>query len=241
MAADTPQAGASMKWHASSPILLRAALAAAPLLVLAALCAAQEPSQPVPLPEARREGPMSLEAALWARRSIRDLRPDAVPIAAAAQLLWAAQGKNRPDGHRTAPSAMAVYPLEVYLVAGNVEGLAPGVYRYRSATHDLVLAQAGDRRAELTGAPGRPPGWAANAPLLVVFAGAWDRASRRFGARTERYVAMEVGLAAQNLYLQAAALGLGTTFMGNYNDSAMTRVLGADERPMGVMPVGRPR
>ena len=201
----------------------------------------QEPSQPIPLPEARRAGPMTLEATLWARHSSRDLRPDAVPLAAAAQLLWAAQGKNRPDGHRTAPSAMAVYPLEVYLVAGSVEGLAPGVYRYRSATHDLVLAQAGDRRAELTAAPGRPPGWAASAPMLVVFAGAWDRASRRFGARTERYVAMEVGLAAQNVYLQAAALGLGTTFMASFNDSALTRVLGADERPMGVMPVGKPR
>ena len=230
-----------MKWLASSPSLLRAVLAAAPLLGLAALAAAQEPSQPVPLPEARRAGPMTLEATLWARHSSRDLRPDAVPLAAAAQLLWAAQGKNRPDGHRTAPSAMAVYPLEVYLVAGSVEGLAPGVYRYRSATHDLVLAQAGDRRAELTAAPGRPPGWAATAPMLVVFAGAWDRASRRFGTRTERYVAMEVGLAAQNVYLQAAALGLGTTFMASFNDSALTRVLGADERPMGVMPVGKPR
>jgi SagB-type dehydrogenase family enzyme len=234
-----------MKSHSSSLTFLRAALAAAPLLALVAFAvgraAAQEPSQPIPLPEARREGALSLEAALWARRSIREFKPDALPLAAAAQLLWAAQGKNRPDGHRTAPSAMAVYPLEVYLVAGNVEGLAPGVYRYRSATHDLVLVQAGDKRAELTAAPGRPPGWAANAPLLVVFAAAWDRASRRFGARTERYAAMEVGHAAQNVYLQAAALGLGTTFMGGYNDSAMTRVLGADERPMGVMPVGKPR
>ena len=230
-----------MRWHPSSPSLLRAALAAAPLLSLAVLAAAQEPAQPIPLPEARREGAMSLEAALWARRSIRNLKPDSLTLADAAQLLWAAQGKNRPDGHRTAPSAMGTYPLEVYLVAGSVEGLAPGVYRYRSATHDLVLAQAGDRRAELTAAPGRPPGWAASAPLIVVFAAAWERAAGRFGPRAERFVAMEVGHAAQNVYIQAAALGLGTTFMAGFNDSAMTRVLGAGERPMGVMPVGRPR
>jgi len=230
-----------MKRHASSPTPLRAPLAALPLLVLAALAAAQEPPQPVPLPEVRHEGTMSLEAALWARRSIRDLKPDALPLAAAAQLLWAAQGKNRPDGHRTAPSAGATYPLEVYLVTGSVDGLPPGVYRYRSATHDLVLAQSGDKRAELTAAPGRPPGWAANAPLLVVFAAVPDRVSRRFGARAERFLAMDVGHAAQNVYLQAAALGLGTTFMGLVNDSAMTRVLRADERPMGVMPVGTPR
>jgi len=75
----------------------------------------------------------------------------------------------------------------------------------------------------------------------VVFAAAWDRASQRFGARAERWAAMEVGFAAQNLYLQAAALGLGTTFMGFFNDSAMARVLAPGERPMGVMPVGRPR
>jgi len=221
-------------------------MAAAPLLALVAFAAAgraaaQEPSQPIPLPEARHEGTMSLEAALWARRSIREFKPDAIPLAAAAQLLWAAQGKNRPDGHRTAPSAMAVYPLEVYLVAGSVEGLAPGVYRYRSATHDLVLAQAGDKRAELTASPGRPPGWAASAPALLLFAAVPDRVSRRFGARAERFLAMDVGHAAQNVYLQAAALGLGTTFMGLVNDSAMTRVLGAGEQPMGVMPVGKPR
>ena len=227
--------------HVSFASLRRAAGAAALLLSSAAAAQAQDTAQAIRLPEARRQGAMSLEAALWARRSIRDLKPDALPLADVAQLLWAAQGKNRPDGHRTAPSAMGVYPLEVYLVAGNVEGLAAGVYRYRSASHDLVLAQAGDRRAELTAAPGRPAGWAANAPMLVVFAVAWDRASRRFGARTERYAAMEVGFASQNVYLEAAALGLGTTFMGGYNDSAMTRVLAAEERPMGVMPVGRPR
>jgi SagB-type dehydrogenase family enzyme len=233
-----------MRCHTSFPMSWRAARVASPLLALAAtvgLASAQEPARPVPLPEARREGTMSLEAALWARRSVRALKPDALLLSAAAQLLWAAQGKNRPDGHRTAPSAMAVYPIEVYLVAGSVEGLPPGVYRYRSATHDLILVHEGDRRAELTSAPGRPPGWAENAPLLLVFAAAWDRASRRFAARTERYAAMEVGHAAQNVYLQAAALGLGTTFMGNVNDSALARILSADERPMGVMPVGTPR
>jgi SagB-type dehydrogenase family enzyme len=230
-----------MKWHASSPTLLRAALAAAPFLALTALAAAQEPAQPIRLPEARRESAMSLEAALWARRSIRDLKPDALTLADAAQLLWAAQGKNRPDGHRTAPSARAVYGIEVYLIAGSVTGLPAGVYRYRSATHDLLLAQAGDRRAELTAAPGRPAGGAASAPLVVVFAVAGDRAAARWGAMADRFGAMEVGFAAQNVYLQAAALGLGTTFMAGFNDSAMARVLAPTERPMGVMPVGKPR
>jgi SagB-type dehydrogenase family enzyme len=233
-----------MRWHTSFPVSWRAARVAAPLLALAVtvgLASAQEPARPVPLPDARHEGTMSLEAALWARHSTRELKPDALPLAAAAQLLWAAQGKNRADGRRTAPSAGATYSLELYLVAGNIDGLAAGVYRYRSATHDLVLSQAGDRRAELTAAPGRPPGWAAGAPLLLVFAAVPERVNRRFGARAERFLAMDVGHAAENVYLQATALGLGTTFMGLVNDSAMARVLGADERPMGVMPVGTPR
>ena len=222
--------------------LLVAALAAASLLTRPAPAAAQAAAPaPVTLPDARREGPMSLEAALWARRSVRDLKPDALTLADAAQLLWAAQGKNRPDGHRTAPSARAVYGIEVYLIAGSVTGLPAGVYRYRSATHDLVLAQAGDRRAELTAAPGRPAGGAASAPLVLVFAVAGDRAAARWGALADRFGAMEVGFAAQNVYLKAAALGLGTTFMAGFNDSAMARTLAPTERPMGIMPVGKPR
>jgi len=224
-----------------SPSLRRAAAATALVLLGAAGASAQQQApQAIALPQARHESPMSLEAALWARHSTRTLKPDAVALADAGQLLWAAQGKNRPDGHRTAPSAMAVYPLEVYLVAGSVEGLAAGVYHYRSATHDLVLTQAGDLRAELTAMPGRPPSWAATAPLLVVFAASSDRAAR-FGPRAERFTSMEVGFAAGNLYLQAAALGLGTTFMASYNDSAMTRALAPGDRAMGVMPVGKPR
>ena len=230
-----------MKSRPWLPPLIVAALTAAPLLAGAAPTAAQEPApQPIRLPEARHEGPLSLEAALWARRSIRDLRPDSLTMSEAAQLLWAAQGKNRPDGHRTAPSARASYPLEIYLVAGSVAGLAPGVYRYRSATHDLVLAQAGDRRTELVGAPGRPS-WAAGAPLIVVYAWATDRAGGRLGPMAERFAAMEVGFAGENVYLQAAALGLGTTFMAGFNEPAMARVLGPAERAMGVMPVGRTR
>jgi len=225
---------------ASLRSLVAALLAATPLLT-AAPAAAQEPApQPIRLPEARRDGSLSLEAALWARRSVRDLRPDALSLADAAQLLWAAQGKNRPDGHRTVPSARASYPLELYLVAGSVTDLAPGVYRYRSATHDLVLVQAGDRRAELVGAPGRPA-WAAGAPLIVVYAWATERAGQRLGPMAERFAAMEVGFAGQNVYLQAAAMGLGTTFMAGFNEPAMVRVLGSAERAMGVMPVGRPR
>jgi SagB-type dehydrogenase family enzyme len=227
-----------MHARASSPRILRAALAAAPLLALATLAAAQEPP-PIRLPEARRESAMSLEAALWARRSNRALLPDALTLADAAQLLWAAQGKNRPDGRRTIPSAHAVHALDVFLVAGNVEGLAAGVYRYRSATHDLVPVQTGDLRTALVGSPGRPS-WAASAPLLVAFAVSAERA-QRYGPQGDRWGPMEVGFAAQNVYLQAAALGLGTTFMGLYNDSVLTRALGPDERPMGVMPVGKPR
>ena len=81
---------------------------------------------------------------------------------------------------------------------------------------------------------------AAEAPLIVVYVMSGERA-RRLGALAERFSAMEVGFAAQNLYLQAASLGLGTTFMAGFNDSAMTRVLPAGERALGIMPVGQPR
>jgi SagB-type dehydrogenase family enzyme len=204
--------------------------------------AQQGPGPTIKLPEARRQGTMSLEAALWARHSTRSLSRDSISLADVGQLLWAAQGVNRPDGHRTAPSAGATYPLELYLVAARVKDLAPGVYHYVPQGHQLETVAAGDRLQSLVDSATHQA-WQADAAAVVVFAAAYERAARRFRERAERYVPMDVGFAGQNLYLQAAALGLGTTFAGSFQDSALAAVVGlpAGQRPLGVMAVGRPR
>ena len=106
---------------------------------------AQSAPQPVKLPEPRRQSAMSVEAALWARQSVRTLAPDSITLADMGQLLWAAQGVNRANGHRTAPSAMAAYPLELYLVASRVSGLPAGVYHYGVVGHVLEPVLSGDR------------------------------------------------------------------------------------------------
>jgi hypothetical protein len=116
----------------------RTAIAAALLLLAGSAAIAQQaPSRTIKLPEARRQGTMSLEAALAARRSTRTLTRDSITLADVAQLLWSAQGVNRPDGHRTAPSAGGTYPLELYVVAARVRNLPAGVYHYVPRTHEI--------------------------------------------------------------------------------------------------------
>ncbi len=222
--------------------LRRSALIGLGLALFGVAAAAAQQTASVKLPEPRRTGTMSLEAALWARQSIRTLARDSLALADVGQLLWAAQGQNRPNGHRTAPSAGATYPLELYVLAARVRGLPAGVYQYRPAGHELAPVASGDRVAQLIGTAVRQA-WIAEAPAVFVFAADYERTAPRYRERTERYVSMEVGFAAQNLYLEAAALGLGTTFAGSFQDSTLAKVVGLPDaqRPLGIMPVGKPR
>jgi len=216
---------------------------AAVLCILGASAAhAQQPAATVRLPEPRRQGAMAFEAALAARHSTRALSRDSLDLADVGQLLWAAQGVNRPDGHRTAPAAGGIYALEMYVVAARVRDLPAGVYHYRQAGHLLEAVSSGDRLRAITDSATHQA-WQADAALAVIFASDYQRLAGRFRDRAERYAAMEVGFAAQNLYLEAAALGLGTTFAGSFQDSTMARLVGLPEslKPMGIMPIGRPR
>ena len=103
----------------------------------------------IPLPAPRVEGDLSLEQSLLERRSVRDYNDEALTLAQVAQLLWAAQGITDDGGHRTAPSAGALYPLEITMLAGNLEEVPSGIYRYLPAEHALVKIAEGDRRSEL--------------------------------------------------------------------------------------------
>ena len=196
----------------------------------------------IPLPTPRQEGQVSLEQALLIRRSIREYTDESLKLDEVSQLLWAAQGITDDGGHRTAPSAGALYPLEIYLLAGNIDGLNAGVYRYLPSSHNLLLVASGDRRTDLhSAALGQEPVKAA--PAVIVFAAVYERTERKYGDRAPQYVHIEVGSAAQNVYLQATALDLGTVFIGAFYDEQVKDAIGlaGDEEPLGLMPVGRVR
>ncbi|TAN45843.1 MAG: SagB/ThcOx family dehydrogenase [Nitrospirae bacterium] len=192
------------------------------------------------LPEPRHEGVVSLEQALSLRRSVRSYRDGPLDMAEVSQLLWAAQGLSGRGGYRNAPSAGALYPLELYLVAGDVKGLAAGVYKYRPQKHDLVKAAKGDSRSELCDAALGQTSIKRAAAVLVMSA-VYERTTVKYGERGVRYVHMEAGHAAQNVYLQAVPLRIGTVVIGAFRDDAVKKVIGmpGNEHPLYIMPVGK--
>jgi SagB-type dehydrogenase family enzyme len=191
------------------------------------------------LPPADLEAGGNLVQALQERRTVRGFNQQGLTRAQVAQLLWAAQGITSPEGKRTAPSAGALYPLEVRLVAGDVEGLTPGSYRYDPAQHRLVDEQKGELRPELTEAA-LSQEWIRTAPAIFVISAVYARTTGKYGDRGKRYVYMEVGHAAQSLLLQATALGLSSATVGAFDDAQLKRLLQlpADEEPLIILPVG---
>lgn len=193
------------------------------------------PRAEVTLPAARRQGPLSLEQALAERRSVRSFSPRPLSWEEISQLLWAAQGESDPRGFRTAPSAGALYPLELYVV------LAEGYYHYLPAGHRLELLGTADLRPALWAAglhqpPLRQP------PAIFVFTAVVARSAGKYGSRAERYATLEAGHAAQNLLLQATALRLGAVPIGAFEDQQVREALGlpSSYTPLYLIPVGEP-
>ncbi len=196
------------------------------------------------LPPPNTKGERSLEEAIAARRSVRDFAPNTLAQVELAQLLWAAQGtSDRRHQYRTAPSAGATYPLEIFVVAGKegVEGMEEGIFHYVVDDHCLTMLQKGDKRQALASAALKQDS-ILQAPLDIVICAVYERTCLSYGGRGARYVHMEAGHAGENIYLQAAALGLGTVAIGAFNDDEVGQALGLDEQyhPLYIMPVGIP-
>jgi SagB-type dehydrogenase family enzyme len=194
----------------------------------------------IPLPDPRHDGEVSVERALHTRRSVRNYSSAPLTLNEISQLLWAAQGITSPRGYRTAPSAGALYPLEVYLAVGDSAHLAAGMYKYDCRTHALARTAAQDRRAELSRAA-LHQGAIAKAPAVLLLCAVYERVTRTYGQRGMQYVFMEIGHAAQNVCLQAVALGLSTVVIGAFRDNEVKMIadLPAEEEPTYFIPVGR--
>jgi SagB-type dehydrogenase family enzyme len=199
----------------------------------------------------RTSGETALEEALEARRSVRSFSSAALTLDELSQLLWAAQGITGPENERTAPSAGATFPVEIYLMAAAVEGVGPGVYRYLPLGHSLEPveglgspAQPGaplDVRPALVDATGGQE-FIGVAPLVIAVAAVRVRTRKLYGERAVRYVDMEAGAVLQNLALQGVALGLGSVVVGAFRDEEVKTILGIEgqERFLAMLVVGRP-
>lgn len=209
-------------------------------------CSSDErPSEPTPeaapaggviqLSAPRTESDVSLERALLERRSVREFTTEELTLEEVSQLLWAAQGITASWGGRTAPSAGALYPLEVYAATSD------GLYHYLPDGHRAEVVSTSDLRAALAAAAGGQEA-VADAPVVFAITAVPARTEAKYGGRAERYVQLEAGHVAQNVLLQAVALGLGGVPVGAFSDDAVAQVLdlGSDEDPLYLIPVGHP-
>ncbi len=196
-----------------------------------------EEGQFMQLPEPKRDGERSLEAAIQARRSRRVFEDKAITKEQLGQVLWCTQGMTDERGLRAVPSAGATFPLEVYAVVGKVEGMEPGLYRYMWELHALEVVKKGELRKQLAQAA-LSQQFIASAPATIVIAADYQRTAARYGGRAQRYVYMEVGHAGQNIYLQCETLGLCTCAVGAFEDRQVKEVLGIAEEPLYIMPFG---
>jgi SagB-type dehydrogenase family enzyme len=205
----------------------------------------------IELPDPRLKGDVSLEETILRRRAVRRYRGEPLLLSQLSQILWSAQGITGTGKLRTAPSAGATYPLEIFVVVGDQciviseakqdpEELQAGIYRYDPKSHSLSLHTSGDLRPDLARAA-LDEEFIMKAPVDIVICAIYHRTSYRYGKRGERYVHMEVGHVGENIHLQAVALGLSTVEVGAFNDEEVTKVLGVEEqiKPLYMMPVGK--
>lgn len=207
----------------------------ASVLYLNAMAAAQT-QETISLPKIRSSDGMSLQEALWKRRSVRAYSDRPLSMEQIGALCWAAQGITNPEkGLRTAPSAMTLYSIQVFVVNGE------GVYAYLPAEHTLRLVQKGAILDRLRPLPPNPPDLG-KAPVVLVLGMNLAPLTERVGARAERYAFMETGHVAQNVLLQATALGLGSIPVGGFDEEKVSALLKLPDgvRPVYLLPVGYP-
>ncbi len=208
-------------------------LAIASILVFACDAKGEEMKE-ITLPKPNVKGKVSVEEAIRSRRSVRNYVKRDLSMEQVSQLLWAAQGvTDERAGLRAAPSAGALYPLEIYLVKGD------GIFHYEQGRHTLTRISVKDVKMELAAAC-LGQAYAAEAAIDIVICAVYERVTGKYGERGVRYTDMEVGHAAQNVFLQAEALGLSSVPIGAFDDNAVSRILNLPReiRPLYILPVG---
>ncbi len=194
----------------------------------------------IKLPEPDTKGCIPLETTLSTRRSLKYYKDEPLSLNTVSQLLWSVQGITNNQGLRAAPSAGAIYPLDIYLVAGNITGLNHGVYLYNPNKNELQKTSNKDKRKLLSEAALMQEA-IKHAPLSIVITGLFEKTTNRYNRRGIQYVYLEAGHAAQNLNLQAVALDLGSVAIGAFSDEKVIDVLKLKKErvPLYILPVGK--
>jgi len=189
----------------------------------------------IQLPKPIFDGKKSLEACIYERESVRRYKDESIELEKISQILWATQGKK--GKKRTVPSAGATYPLEVYITLKN-----KGFYHYNYNSHVLELISEEDLSHGLTEASWNQI-FIAEAFLNIIICAEYSRTTQRYGERGIRYVYMEVGHCAQNIHLQAVALGLVSVPIGAFNDKEVKELLSLPKKiePLYIIPIGYPK
>lgn len=195
----------------------------------------------IKLPNPVYKSNTSIEEALLKRRSVRRYNNEWLELKDISQLLWAAQGITSVEtGGRTAPSAGALYPLEIYIACSKVNTVLPGVYHYRPDANTIKLITDGDKHGSLTMAAHLQPSINRSAAVIVITA-VYRRTTKKYSEKGTRYVNMEAGHAAQNICLQAVSLNIGAVTMGSFKDSTIKQILNLpkEQEPLYLIPIGK--
>jgi SagB-type dehydrogenase family enzyme len=184
------------------------------------------------LPNPILRGEKSIEECIYERESVRNYREKEIEIEKISQILWATQGKK--GEKRTVPSAGATYPLEIYVTLRN-----KGFFHYNIKKHSLELINNTSLIKELTRAS-LDQYFIAEAYLNVIICAEFSRTTFRYGQRGIRYVLIEVGHCAQNIHLEAVALGLASVPIGAFDDERVKEVLNLPKKiePLYIIPIG---
>ncbi|MHC4444959.1 MAG: SagB/ThcOx family dehydrogenase [Planctomycetota bacterium] len=189
------------------------------------------------LPPPDLTGKMSVQQALMLRRSCREFSDKPLTVKQIGQLCWAGQGITDKDkGFRTAPSAGALYPIELYMVT------AQGIDRYNPKEHSLQRYMTGNHKKALQTA-GLDQESIGRVPVCFVITAVVERTAKKYGKKAEQYCMQESGHVAQNILLQATALKLAGLPIGGYKDQQVTDLLKLpkNHRVLYILPIGHPK
>ncbi len=196
------------------------------------------PSAPavIRLPKPQTNGSFSLEQALANRRSVREFTDEPLTISQIGQLCWAAQGITEPNkAFRTAPSAGAVYPIQLYVL------LPEGLYVYLPEKHELSLVIGKDLRYSVFNSSFNQR-VVQKAPCTFMITGNSKKVEAKYRNRGEKFTYIETGHIAQNIHLQAVTLGLGSVSIGIMDAKTIAQVCKLPENldVLYLVPVGKP-